>query len=490
MEYSGEITYEYDPDYSSVRHASAHDQDYGEEEQEDYKELPSNQELVQSHHKQIQLDVYEINPIASSYRETPIAKVNRLKKEADALHSLLLDNLDASGEIDDQVFAFVAFTTVPLNNLLPQTQAMLIHLNTVFYHLEEVTPVAEAIAANGPLSQTQFQLIDPKNPRGKKLIKRLSKFKRYAEKSASPNPFVKDSTLQMPSNVTATQVYNVMYAKQDEDEFLPDMDVLCQRISSLESAIGAALPQQPQHQGRQRATSASTRLPSTITSTPPLPFSTMANTAPRRSSLDASLADSTTRLKVLLSQLSIQPETPMETLMANISKLQQSQKDLAETPAPDLKSKTGDEAWQLVTTPSKSRRSKKQDLIKNMPPPTQSQQRIQKLQENVYPLDKLISSIPVLVGRLETLAPIHTRGALLSDALSGVLANHKGSLQELNTLEGLAGLIDKNVSENMAVCQRNWDAFDIRIKELERRLKDGGGKNTRKIASDEGVLKL
>ncbi|KAI9335731.1 hypothetical protein BDR26DRAFT_865673 [Obelidium mucronatum] len=276
----------------------------------------------------------------------------------------------------------------------------------------------------------------------------IAKFKKYAEKSSSPNPFIRDSALQTSPTVTATQVYNIMYAKQDEDEFLPDLNILDQR---------------QQHPTRQRAISTSSTPSRLQPSSPPLLPTPIRQTPRRRPSLNTSLSEATTHLTQLLQKLSTQQETPtMETLMTNISNLQKSQKTLKETPLPFSKKKR------------MNGKSKKQDLLANMPPLTPSQQSVQRLHESVYPLDRLIGFVPVLVERLESLTPIHTRGAMLSDALSGVISNHKGSLQDLEMLEGLAGMIDANLTENSKVCARNWESFDVRIKELERRL---NGKN-------------
>ncbi|KAJ3117407.1 hypothetical protein HK100_000824 [Physocladia obscura] len=133
-----------------------------------------------------------------------------------------------------------------------------------------------------------------------------------------------------------------------------------------------------------------------------------------------------------------------------------------------------------TTTPSTPVSSTTTEPTSPLPsaPPLESQLQKQQqspttiLHENIHPHDRLISSIPALVMRLETLKPLHTRGALLSDAVAQVVASHRANVDGLESMEGLARMVDESIAANMDVMVRNMDAFDWRIMKLQLRIKE------------------
>ncbi|KAJ3063152.1 hypothetical protein HDU98_001006 [Podochytrium sp. JEL0797] len=315
------------------------------------------------------------------------------------------------------------------------------HIRAILAHLAAAEPRAEHLAKNGKLSQTHADLLDPTNThRVKQLRAKLAHFEAYADQSnPALNPFVKEERND-PILPHQMQTFNILYSKLDPSE-LPNIPLLESRLRTLESTIGTSLP---------------SRRPS------------------RKTPLSTSLADSTTHLSHLLQTLSLKPQdepTPqLDTLLSSISALHHSQKILAETPAPVTKPTS---EWHLVETPSKKKRAKRSEEI-FMPPVSSTSSRLHTLHTDLYPLDRTLRDVQKLVQRLESLHPFHTRAALLADAVEGVVRGHQGTVEELDALEGLVGVVEKGVESNRVVCERNWGVFGVRVAELERRLKAGG----------------
>ncbi|KAJ3289725.1 hypothetical protein HDU79_003828 [Rhizoclosmatium sp. JEL0117] len=400
--------------------------------------------------------VLALNSSVSS-NEAPLSKLRRLRREAIELKTRLGENENEN-----------------------ENENMLHHIQLVLDDLATIAPLAEARAKNGPLSQTQAELLDPTNNKGKQLIKQLKSFSKYADK-LQPNPFVRNSIAPLlPLNAHQSEVYNLLYAQQDPDEFLPDLSILDHRISVLESTIGAALPQQPppsSSTARGRATSSSSQTQTPRKKSPlPLPRHT-----PATFPLQSSLADTTTHLHSLLETLTTSIHTDpkdITSLLDSISLLQHSQKLLKETTSPFSPPSSKDTSWKVVAPRKKRTPAALKDIP--LPPHPASSKRLLHLQETLSPLDKLSSSLPTLFSRLESLSPLHTRASLLADALQGVVSMHRKDLEDLTALEGVVHVLDENLRENVEVCERNWGVFDARIKELEARFRRAPGVHVKK----------
>ncbi|KAI8613378.1 hypothetical protein BC830DRAFT_1132520 [Chytriomyces sp. MP71] len=97
---------------------------------------------------------------------------------------------------------------------------------------------------------------------------------------------------------------------------------------------------------------------------------------------------------------------------------------------------------------------------------TATEKRVQALYGKMHTHDTLVSQLPYLVLRLQSLRVLHARADGLSERLNRVMAEQMKTMDSLRGVEGLVRVVEEGIRANAGAVEDNFEALEGRVKGL------------------------